>query len=74
MFVTATSFFLSLQAIDEYSGPLYILKDPPNPYVFMLFKQEEMNMVLPENWSPGDTFHAGTFAQQVNLRGWSQLL
>ncbi|XP_072035205.1 uncharacterized protein [Amphiura filiformis] len=55
------------EAILDYLGPLYIREDPPNPYVFMLFQQEENNMVVSISARGG--FQAGNFANDMNLIG-----
>ena len=64
-----------MQVIDEYHGPLYYREDPPNPYTFMLFKQEEKDIALTEFWAnffngmSFNRFEVGNFTKDMKMTG-----
>ncbi|XP_072033603.1 uncharacterized protein C56G2.4-like [Amphiura filiformis] len=64
------------EAIDAYHGPLYYRNDPQNPYIFMLFRQNQTNMELTQYWtdyfndpSGSGFFNISDFAADQNLQG-----
>ena len=64
-----------MQVIDEYHGPRYFRTDPPNPYIFMLFKQEEKDIALTEFWAnffngmSFNRFEVGNFTKDMKMTG-----